>query len=187
MWSDHEKELLVVALLKLVAQGLNSDNRFRAGSGVGFNNNGDHKIDFEDDQWDQIIDPDAKFMRNKSWPLWEHWQVIFGKDMAGGEGAEDMHDAAFVAKSQQVNNLQAPSMITIQCLRILSRKITHSQLGLLINLTKAQILALSKAERYELCDILGDKPQRLECFMGLQDEDKYDYLVRLINLNQRAI
>ncbi|KAL1545247.1 hypothetical protein AAHA92_21994 [Salvia divinorum] len=40
------------------------------------NRGGDYKTDCDDDQWDQIVkvDHNARFMRNKSWPYWEHWQ-----------------------------------------------------------------------------------------------------------------
>ncbi|KAG6402381.1 hypothetical protein SASPL_134574 [Salvia splendens] len=33
-------------------------------------------------------------MRTKSWPLWETWKCIFGKDRASGGGAEDLQAAA---------------------------------------------------------------------------------------------
>ncbi|KAG6392976.1 hypothetical protein SASPL_147206 [Salvia splendens] len=51
-------------------------------SGVGFNANNDFKIDCNDEQWAQIVkaDSNAKTMRNKSWPYWEDWKTIFGKD-----------------------------------------------------------------------------------------------------------
>ncbi|KAL1569523.1 hypothetical protein AAHA92_00994 [Salvia divinorum] len=63
-------------------------------SGVGFNMNGDYKIDCDDDQWSQIVkcDPNARFMRYKSWPLWEDWKYLFGKDHASGAVAEDTYD-----------------------------------------------------------------------------------------------
>ncbi|KAG6416047.1 hypothetical protein SASPL_123469 [Salvia splendens] len=64
--------------------------------GVGFNPDGDYKIDCDDDQWEAIVqaDKDAKFTRNKSWPFWETWKVIFGKDRACGGGAEGVANAA---------------------------------------------------------------------------------------------
>ena len=33
-------------------------------------------------------------MRTKSWPYWETWKCIFGKDRASGLGAEALHKAA---------------------------------------------------------------------------------------------
>ncbi|KAL1536295.1 hypothetical protein AAHA92_28970 [Salvia divinorum] len=64
-------------------------------SGVGFNMNGDYKIDCDDDQWSQIVKcvPNARFMRHKSWPLWEDWKYLFGKDRASGAIAEDTYYA----------------------------------------------------------------------------------------------
>ncbi|KAL1545289.1 hypothetical protein AAHA92_22032 [Salvia divinorum] len=51
-------------------------------SGVGFNENGDYKIVCDEDQWAQIIksDVNAKYMRGKSWPHFEAWKIIYGKD-----------------------------------------------------------------------------------------------------------
>ncbi|KAL1554873.1 hypothetical protein AAHA92_15381 [Salvia divinorum] len=65
-------------------------------SGVGFNINGDYKIDVDDQQWGQILktDPSLRGLRHKSWPYYEDWKLVFGKDRATGLGAEDMVDAA---------------------------------------------------------------------------------------------
>ena len=38
-------------------------------------------------------DVDAKSLRNKSWPFYEDWLIIFGKDRATGEFAESAADA----------------------------------------------------------------------------------------------
>ncbi|XP_042057853.1 uncharacterized protein LOC121802287 [Salvia splendens] len=64
-------------------------------SDVGFNLYNDVKIDCPDDQWDQIVkqDPDARIMRYKSWPLWEEWKIIFGKDRATGGTSETIGEA----------------------------------------------------------------------------------------------
>nr|KAG6405489.1 hypothetical protein SASPL_133079 [Salvia splendens] len=69
-------------------------------SGVGFNTHGTYKIDCDDDQWEQIADKDAKFMRTKLWPFWETWKSIFGKDRASGGGAEQVDAAAEHLKAQ---------------------------------------------------------------------------------------
>ncbi|KAG6415489.1 hypothetical protein SASPL_122900 [Salvia splendens] len=64
-------------------------------SGVGFNSNGDYKIEVDNDQWDQIVknDPNARFMRYKSWPLWNDWKLVFGNDLASGDVPHDTNDA----------------------------------------------------------------------------------------------
>ncbi|XP_042058409.1 uncharacterized protein LOC121802780 [Salvia splendens] len=71
-------------------------------SGVGFNSDGEYRIECDDDQWEAIVmaDKDAKFMRHKSWPLWTTWKMIFGKDRASGGGAEQIYDAAEILRSQ---------------------------------------------------------------------------------------
>ncbi|KAL1547681.1 hypothetical protein AAHA92_16006 [Salvia divinorum] len=70
-------------------------------SGVGFGP--DNKIDCDDAQWEQVVklDPNARGMRNKTWPYWEQWNEIFGKDRANGAGAEDIMDAVNELYSQQ--------------------------------------------------------------------------------------
>ncbi|XP_042044750.1 uncharacterized protein LOC121790663 [Salvia splendens] len=64
-------------------------------SGVGFNLNGDYKIDCNEEQWEQIIKADngARFLRNKGWPYYDDWTIVFGKDRANGESSKDT-DAA---------------------------------------------------------------------------------------------
>ncbi|KAG6406466.1 hypothetical protein SASPL_134068 [Salvia splendens] len=64
-------------------------------SGVGFNADGNYKIDIDDEQWAQVVqkDSNAKYMRNKSWPLLNDWKEIFGKDRADGIRAVDTRDA----------------------------------------------------------------------------------------------
>ncbi|KAG6433865.1 hypothetical protein SASPL_105484 [Salvia splendens] len=64
-------------------------------SGVGFNEQGDFRIHCDDDQWDQIVrqDKNARCMRWKSWPYWNDWKYIFGKDRASGGGAEGVSEA----------------------------------------------------------------------------------------------
>lgn len=38
-------------------------------------------------------DPNARIMRYKSWPLWNDWKLVFGKDRASGDVAHDTNDA----------------------------------------------------------------------------------------------
>ncbi|KAL1563231.1 hypothetical protein AAHA92_05721 [Salvia divinorum] len=85
MWTVREEEILIASLLELVALGdsphvvskitawkmsYGSLRCILGRSGVGFNMNGEYKIDIDDDQWAQVVmvDREAKFMRNKSWP-----------------------------------------------------------------------------------------------------------------------
>ncbi|KAG8376454.1 hypothetical protein BUALT_Bualt09G0065000 [Buddleja alternifolia] len=48
-----------------------------------------------DEQWEAACKtaPTARAMRWKSWPYYDSWCEIFGKDRANGNGAEDFHDA----------------------------------------------------------------------------------------------
>ncbi|KAG6421990.1 hypothetical protein SASPL_118556 [Salvia splendens] len=60
-------------------------------SGVGFNNHGDFKIDCDEHVWSEIIKADsgARFIRYKSWPYYADWKMVFGKDRATGNNAQD--------------------------------------------------------------------------------------------------
>ncbi|KAG6404973.1 hypothetical protein SASPL_132552 [Salvia splendens] len=91
--NDTEGSPLPEAMKELAATGWKSDNGFRSGyltildrSGVGFNADGEYKIDIDDEQWSQVVqkDSNAKYMRNKSWPMLSDWKEIFGKDRAEG-------------------------------------------------------------------------------------------------------
>ncbi|XP_042059997.1 uncharacterized protein LOC121804499 [Salvia splendens] len=64
-------------------------------SGVGFNSDGDWKIECNDDQWAQIVkaDSNARYMRYKSWPFYNDWKYIYGKDRAAGLLCEGMTQA----------------------------------------------------------------------------------------------
>ncbi|KAG6433948.1 hypothetical protein SASPL_105567 [Salvia splendens] len=64
-------------------------------NGVGFNADGDYKIDIDDEQWTQVVqkDSNAKYMRNKSWHMLSDWKEIFGQDRAEGVKVMDPGDA----------------------------------------------------------------------------------------------
>ncbi|KAL1535659.1 hypothetical protein AAHA92_28414 [Salvia divinorum] len=64
-------------------------------SGVGFNSDGDWKIECNDEQWAQIVkaDSNARYMRYKAWPYYEDWKHIYGKDRAAGMRVEGMTQA----------------------------------------------------------------------------------------------
>ncbi|XP_057791224.1 uncharacterized protein LOC131008358 [Salvia miltiorrhiza] len=65
-------------------------------NGVGFNVNGKHMIDCDDEQWDNFVrvDTSVRNFRYKSWPFVEDWKLIFGMDRANGDEAEDLMEAA---------------------------------------------------------------------------------------------
>ncbi|XP_075094813.1 uncharacterized protein LOC107830513 [Nicotiana tabacum] len=47
-----------------------------------------------EDQWRWFkMDPKAKSMKTKKWPMFEDWEEIFGKDRATGEFAEGLLNA----------------------------------------------------------------------------------------------
>ncbi|KAG6400974.1 hypothetical protein SASPL_137819 [Salvia splendens] len=93
-WTEREEAVLMAAMKELAATGWKSDNGFRSG-GVGFNADGEYKIDIDDEQWSQVVqkDSNAKYMRNKSWPMLSDWKEIFGKDRAEGLKGMDTGEA----------------------------------------------------------------------------------------------
>ncbi|KAG6401889.1 hypothetical protein SASPL_138757 [Salvia splendens] len=204
-------------------------------SGVGFNNDGEYKIDCSDDQWDQIVkaDKDTKFMRTKSWTLWETWKFIFGKDRAYGGGVENIDAAAVRLRAQMsvesecnendyhpsfedfISNPNTPmadhdfhdtssgnlgkqtstDRTSPKKRKKMSRdsdlmeflgnlhaetntrldKISN-RIGHEFDMAKAREEVFAKLgtvdrrtldQTYDLCNILGDKPQRLEVFNGM--------------------
>ncbi|GFY85421.1 hypothetical protein Acr_04g0001590 [Actinidia rufa] len=76
-WTRNEEEVLINALKDIVALGMKM-------------------LDvMNEEAWDDYVkkDVDAKSLRNKSWPFYEDWLIIFGKDRATGEFAESAADA----------------------------------------------------------------------------------------------
>ena len=201
------------------------------------------------------VDKEAKFMRNKPWPLWESWKRIFGKDRASGGAAETVGVASTRLRPQpatgsQVNendvyypsfddflgseipppmspdvdtptNNEAQSKQQVSTIKQGSNKRkasasddalmefleklhtqTNSRLdaistriGYEFDLGKAReqifdklcaVDGLTLAQRYALCNILGDKPQRLEVFKGMPDNAKLGYVLMLLDNNRQG-
>ncbi|KAG6403936.1 hypothetical protein SASPL_136170 [Salvia splendens] len=225
-------------------------------TGIGFNSDGKHKIEYDDEQWEQIVqaDKEAKFMRPKSWPLWDTWKIVFGNDRAGGGGAEQLDGAAAGARSQQsggsqsndnyyypsfddfspgasipvndipdVNdhvsgqseqgtsankasslkgkNVSGDTAMTEFLANLHSEtnarlEVISSRIGYEFDLAKARedvfeklctVDGLTLAQRYQLCNILGDKPQRLHIFTCMPEAARLGYVLMLIDENRRGI
>ncbi|KAG6390972.1 hypothetical protein SASPL_148718 [Salvia splendens] len=107
MWTTREEDILAYSLLELVAKGWKSDNGFRAGY---LGRIKEHlreefpKTDLKGTPTlpQRLLDSSVKTMRNKAWPYWDPWIVIFGKDCAIGTGAEDVADGAQAVRQQNV-------------------------------------------------------------------------------------
>ncbi|KAL1555339.1 hypothetical protein AAHA92_15794 [Salvia divinorum] len=184
----------------------------------------------QDEQWAQIvqIDSNARFMRDRSWPFWEQWKIIFCKDQATGGGVENMDYAAAV-RAQNVAHDQATDneyhvifddFVVENTSPVATgpdnpeHSISHTQqqvpqktsigtkcknssgdVAMMEFLGKVRqevfnmlesVDGLSMDQRYELCDILGDKSQRLEIFMGMPVEPRSGNVSRLIEQNHKA-
>ncbi|KAL8512093.1 hypothetical protein ACS0TY_018523 [Phlomoides rotata] len=106
----QEEYALVNGLKELVARGYKVDNGFKEGyvrflenvlkkhygslssifhdSGIGLHNTSD-MIDVPEDKWVVVIKkyPLAHSLKNKSFPFYNDWKEIFGKDRATGENS----------------------------------------------------------------------------------------------------
>ncbi|KAG6400215.1 hypothetical protein SASPL_137040 [Salvia splendens] len=228
-------------------------------SGVGFNVNNDYKIDIDDDQWAQVVaaDKDAKFMRYKSWPYWEAWQCIFGKDRAKGSGSENIDVAATsqraqmasasqtnendyhptfedflgdeippnssgTADKQNSSEAQSGQQQAVSTTKSGGQKrkqpssddalmeflgnlhaqtnsrleTISSRIGYEFDMGKARqevfdklgsVDGLTLKQRYYLCNILSDKPQRMEVFMGMPMNAKLGYLLLLLDEERPSV
>ncbi|XP_042030578.1 uncharacterized protein LOC121777397 isoform X2 [Salvia splendens] len=88
-WTKREEEALLVALHDLVAGGWKSDNEFRNGYATR-----EYKVMKRKIPDTQLkADSSVKTMHNKSWPYWEGWKSIFGKDRGNVVRAEDLTQA----------------------------------------------------------------------------------------------
>lgn len=187
-------------------------------------------------------------MRNKSWPLWETWTIIFGQDRASGGTAEDIADGArelhqhnmahnddpsndyhvsledlfdepinptvTIPNAQQDESTgQSQQPVATQKQRPKKRKADSSDAALLEFLANLHdetnkrlevistrigyefdmgqarqdvyekvrcVEGLTVVQRYQLCNILADKPQRLEVFMGMAADAKPGYVLWLL-------
>ncbi|XP_057796019.1 uncharacterized protein LOC131012126 [Salvia miltiorrhiza] len=208
-------------------------------TGAGFN--GDHMIDVTNEQWAQICraDRNAELMRYKSWPMFDAWKEVFGKDRATGEHAEDLMDAVndmYRAGNVAENTHEEESDVNLDEIpetevveesvsqtkkgeaavngRNKKRKTrdelgasyellmeikstTNERLEQLANrvgydfdLGKArnevfamlgQLEGLSLEQKFDVCELLAYKVERLEIFMGLPAEARQAYAMRILN------
>ncbi|KAG6407790.1 hypothetical protein SASPL_130788 [Salvia splendens] len=75
-WSPREEEVLLSNMKGLVVIGWKADNGFRGGYLSYYGG----------------ADKEARNMRFKSWPMWDAWKEIFGKDRAVGTTAADLSE-----------------------------------------------------------------------------------------------
>ncbi|XP_028097428.1 uncharacterized protein LOC114297232 [Camellia sinensis] len=74
-------------------------------SGFGWNDEQKMVLVDSDDVWKNYVRrvPDAKGMRNRPFPFYEDWLILFGKDRATGELAEDPADAVAAMEKEDAN------------------------------------------------------------------------------------
>ncbi|KAG8373896.1 hypothetical protein BUALT_Bualt11G0072900 [Buddleja alternifolia] len=80
MWTRPKEDVLIQALKEILTSGWKADNGFQ----VGYLNV------LQDNEG---TEPTVRAMRWKSWPYYDSWCEIFGKDRANDNGAENFHDA----------------------------------------------------------------------------------------------
>ncbi|GMP70805.1 hypothetical protein CsSME_00029503 [Camellia sinensis var. sinensis] len=74
-------------------------------SGFGWDDEQKMALVDSDDVWLNYVRrvPDAKGMRNRPFPFYEDWLILFGKDRATGELAEDPADAVAAMEKEDAN------------------------------------------------------------------------------------
>lgn len=188
-------------------------------------------------------------MRTKSWPLWETWKCIFGKDRAIGGEAETVGVASVSAREQLQSGSQcnendyrpsfddfpigdspptpldpinqdngsrnterdastnragsqrskqhtsdAPLMEFLGNLHASNARleVISTRIGYEFDMGKARqevfdklgsVEGLTLEQRYDLCDILSDKTQRLEVFIGMPANARLGYVLRFLEPN----
>ncbi|KAH6836844.1 hypothetical protein C2S53_008556 [Perilla frutescens var. hirtella] len=170
-------------------------------SGVGFNLKGTHMIECNDEQWDQIV---------KSWPHLDAWREIFGKDRATGENAEDVMDVVnelhqnqetfqlFSEGKNRKNNDGFFDMVELlaeinRMVRTTDKRLETiaSRIGYDFDQSKVRkdvfdrlsnIEGLSINDKFDICEILAKEVDKMDIFMGLPDEAKTQYVMRLLAL-----
>lgn len=89
--------------IKIWKKHYNSVSGMLATSGFGWNDT-EKRIDVESDSvWEAYVrrDTDAKHLRNKTFPYFDEWIQIFGKDRATGEFAEGPADAVEAMNAEE--------------------------------------------------------------------------------------
>ncbi|KAL1539984.1 hypothetical protein AAHA92_24404 [Salvia divinorum] len=218
-------------------------------SGVGFNSDGDWKIECNDEQWAQIVkaDSNARYMRYKAWPYYEDWKHIYGKDRAARMRVEGMTQAyskmgavpspnseTFVdavnmnlddlftqeeiQESLQTENVVESSYKGVKSPAASSKSSRKRKAGaameaILEAMTKMNddtnnrldtlsarigydfdlsvkrteiskllqnIPGLDRKQKFLASDILVKEPERLDLFMGYEEDEKADYLMHIL-------
>ncbi|KAG6394583.1 hypothetical protein SASPL_145172 [Salvia splendens] len=198
MWSHREEEILAASLVELVALGWKSDNSFR--TGVGFSVNGDYKIDIDDKEWEHVVQV-CEVHAQQVLAFLGDMEMHFPKDRATGAGAEAVADAANRVRSgvgvqsecgetesqaayeeipptQHHDDEDDPVVDPYSSANSYEFDLGMARQAVYENLGDVEELTL--AQRYKLCNILSDKPQRLEVFMGMPPQARLSYVLTLL-------
>ncbi|KAL8470859.1 hypothetical protein ACS0TY_033435 [Phlomoides rotata] len=160
-------------------------------SGVGWNCT-THTLDVTDDGvWEaqQKADPHLKGMRFKSWPYFEQWQDIFGRDRATGEHAaaainivNDMLRYSQTGESASVDKFIKSSDDTFGSI---AEKMGNEQEAKLARTTlndlMKQISGLSLQDKIRVSDELVQNNNRLEYFLSLPPNEQAEYVIMLLD------
>ncbi|KAL1562982.1 hypothetical protein AAHA92_05494 [Salvia divinorum] len=166
---------------------------------------GDHKIDCDNDQWEQIVkvDNNARYMRFKSWPMFDEWKDIFGKDRATGSAGQDLlelyHDVSpninvgnesqesqFEASDDARsginpdNNMGSPEMPDQNTGNI----DTGTQLPKKTNGDTGTQFSKKTAQQLDAAEFILSKVEHLDLFMCLPEAFHHDYVLRAPEKNR---
>ncbi|XP_028102674.1 uncharacterized protein LOC114301915 [Camellia sinensis] len=134
-------------------------------SGFGWDDEQEMVLVDSDDVWQNYVRrvPDAKGMRNKPFPLYEDWLILFGKDRAIGELAEDPADAVTAMEKVDANaTTEEREQSPVEQFSMNMGDTDYS-------ISTAELLKLPMSNTQRL----------MEAFMIVKDEDKVDLFFSL--------
>ncbi|KAG6385343.1 hypothetical protein SASPL_154176 [Salvia splendens] len=207
-WSFREEEILMYALKELVALGWKFDNGFRLGYLSRIEEAIKKEFLHSDLKGNPHNDPNARFMRYKSWPLWNDWKMVFDKDRASGDVAHDTNDAFDHLFRQthvdtgidgiEVNGFKDYSTLEIPPLNEMQED-TNLRLDRLtdkisydFDVSKSQkevfeklgaVPGLTLQQQIDAAGIILDKVERLDLFMSLLEVARCTFVMTELERN----
>ncbi|KAG6427581.1 hypothetical protein SASPL_111827 [Salvia splendens] len=192
------EEILAATLLELVARGWKSDNYFRAGYLTKIEDN--IRTEFPDSDLKGTPHITSKISAWKKTYSKEFWEEVVSASIP-------MANTKLIAMTINGSKLYishkgkqyCPGTVTMEFLSNLHAE-TNNRLEMIsahisyeFDLGKAgqkvfdklgDVEGLTLKQRYKLCNILGDKPQRLEVFIGMPANARLGYLLMLTEDNR---
>ncbi|GFY96079.1 hypothetical protein Acr_11g0003850 [Actinidia rufa] len=156
-----------------------------------------------DDVWDNYVrrEKDVKGMRNKTFPYYEAWLVLFGKDRATGDLAEGPADSVAAIETEQASKENFPESPVLQFsaadmesmsanwwdlikMAEIAQRIGYahdlSQQRRQVNAELSQ-LPLDSNQRLRAASMIVQEAERIDLFFSLSQEEKVEWVFMLLS------